>query len=81
MEPNHIDELFAMAPEAEDKIHTLIGYATGVNGFPGEEGFDIKDPYKESREEYEECAVQLKEVIGKLVERLERELGEDEFPL
>lgn len=80
MESNHIDELLAMAPEAEEKIHTLIGYVTGVHGFPGEEGFDIKDPFKEPKEEYMECAAQLKEIIEKLVEKLEKEMGEDNSP-
>jgi protein-tyrosine-phosphatase len=36
MEARHIEEMEAMAPEAEHKMHTLLGFAAGVDGYPGE---------------------------------------------
>ena len=76
MEARHVEELNVMAPEAEDKIHTLLGYINDVYGFPGETGYDIQDPYKEPLEEYEECAKELKSIIDILVRKLEKIIEE-----
>lgn len=74
MESGHIEELEAMFPRHEEKVHTLIGYANGISGFPGSEGFDVADPYGEPLEEYVECALQLKGLIDKLVKRFVKNL-------
>ena len=52
MEANHIEAMEAMAPDEESKMHTLLGFAAGVDGYPGESGYDIMDPYQEDIEEY-----------------------------
>jgi protein-tyrosine phosphatase len=74
MESRHIEELEAMAPKAEDKIHTLLGWVDGVKGFVGDESYDITDPYKEPIEEYRKCALQIKEAVDKLIKILEKEI-------
>jgi protein-tyrosine-phosphatase len=76
MESRHIEELEAMAPEAEGKIHTLLGYINGVKGF-ADEKYDIIDPYKEPVEEYRKCAKELKAAVEKLVKQLEKTMKED----
>ena len=73
MEAGHIEHMEAMFPEAEPKMHTIIGYAEGVPGFPGDSGYDIEDPYGEPIEEYRSCAQQLREYIKKIVARMEKE--------
>ncbi len=74
MESRHIEELEAMAPKAEDKMHTLLGWIEGVEGFVGDESYDITDPYKEPIEEYRRCALQIKGAVEKLVALLEKEI-------
>lgn len=73
MEAKHIEEMEAMAPDAEDKMHTLLGFATGVDGYPGGESYDILDPYREPIEDYRDTRDQIKEAVEKVVERLEKE--------
>ncbi len=70
MEAKHIEEMEAMAPEEEDKMHTLLGFAEGVDGYPGESGYDIKDPYKEPIEVYRESRDQIKAAVEKAMQRL-----------
>jgi len=71
MEAKHIEEMEAMAPDEEDKMHTLLGFAEGVEGYPGEEGYDILDPYKSDVEVYRETRDQIKEAVTKALKRLE----------
>ena len=73
MEASHIEHMEAMFPKAEDKMHTIIGYAEGVPGFPGDGRYDIEDPYGEDVEEYRSCAHQLRAYIEKIIKRLEDE--------
>jgi protein-tyrosine-phosphatase len=72
MEAKHIEEMEAMAPEEEHKMHTLLGYAEGKEGYPGEEGFDIIDPYKGDIDIYRETRDQLKEAIETVISKLEK---------
>ncbi len=73
MEAVHIEQLEAMFPEAPEIIHTMIGYAAGVNGFPGSDGYDMEDPYGQPVEEYRTCARQLQEYVDKIVKKWEAE--------
>lgn len=73
MEAKHIEEMAAMAPDQEDKMHTLLGYAAGVEGYPGEAGFDIMDPYREPAEEYRSARDQIKDAALRVLARLEKE--------
>lgn len=75
MEARHIEELSAMAPKAEDKMHTLLGWVNGVKGFPGDGNYDVFDPYKEPVEEYRKCAFELKNAIDKVVSILEKNIS------
>lgn len=77
MESRHIEELEVMAPKAADKMHTLLGWIQGIEGFVGDESCDITDPYKEPIEEYRNCALQIKCAVEKLVELLEKEIDKD----
>lgn len=73
MEAKHIEEMAAMAPDQEDKMHTLLGYAAGVDGYPGEAGFDIMDPYREPVEEYRSARDQINDAALRVLARLEKE--------
>ena len=74
MEAAQFEQVEAMFPQVEPKLHTLMGYARGEMGFPGEEGYNIEDPYGDDLEEYTSCALQLKELVDLLVQRLEQEM-------
>ena len=73
MEAKHIEEMEAMAPQEEHKMHTLLGYAAGIKGYPGEEGYDIIDPYRDPIEDYRETRDQIKEAIAKVIAKLEKQ--------
>ncbi|MDD5018330.1 MAG: low molecular weight protein arginine phosphatase [Eubacteriales bacterium] len=72
MEAKHIEEMEAMAPDEEHKMHTLLGYAAGIDGYPGESGYDITDPYKEPIEEYRIARDQIISAIDKALHRLSK---------
>lgn len=73
MEARHIEEMEAMAPDQEHKMHTLLGYAAGVDGYPGESGYDVMDPYREPVEEYRKARDQIADAVDKVLERLEKQ--------
>lgn len=75
MESQHLDELEAICPEAQSKAHTLKGYAAYVDGFPGDEEYDILDPFRQPLEVYREVAQEIKEAIEKLLVRLDTEMN------
>ncbi len=77
MGKEQIEHMEVLAPEETHKMHTLLGYAQGVLGDPSDSTCDIIDPFDEGMEEYRACAQQLKHAVGLLVERLERENGDD----
>jgi protein-tyrosine-phosphatase len=76
MEANHIEAMEAMAPDEEDKMHTLLGFAAGVDGYPGETGYDVRDPYQEDIEEYRAARDQISAAVEKAFARMVREQGE-----
>ncbi len=71
MEARHIEEMEAMAPDEESKMHTLLGYAAGVDGYPGENAYDIMDPYREPLEEYRAARDQIAEAVNCALKRIE----------
>ena len=73
MEATHFEQIEAMFPEAEKKMHTIMGYARGELGFPGDENFSVADPYGGDLEEYRACAEQLQKLIVEIVAILEKE--------
>lgn len=73
MQEQHIEEICSIIPQAEGKIHTLKGYAYGIDGRTGSELYDIEDPYREPVEGYVECALEIKKYIEKVMARLEKE--------
>ena len=73
MEAQHIDEVEALCPEARDKAHTLKGYAAGVDGFPGDEEYDIQDPFREPLDVYIETAEEIRDAVERVLQRLEKE--------
>lgn len=75
MEARHIEEMEAMAPDCEGKMHTLLGYAAGVDGYPGESGYDVMDPYREPVEEYRAARDQIADAVNKALKRIEKEQG------
>ena len=77
MEARHIEELEAMSPKTEHKMHTLLGWLNGVEGFPGDDNYNIYDPYKEPLEEYRECAIEIKSAIIKLIKKLENTIQDE----
>lgn len=77
MQEQHLEEIEALAPGAEKKAHTLKGYAQGVYGYTGGEDYDIEDPYREPLEVYEEVAAELKQLIDRVIEKLEQECTEE----
>ena len=68
-----VEEILALAPQVEDRTHTLRGYGEYVDGLVGNEQYDIEDPYRESAEVYIESAKQIKAAVEKVLERLEKE--------
>lgn len=72
MEAKHIEQMEAMAPEEEHKMHTLLGYAQGIDGYPGEAGYDITDPYKEDIEVYREARDQITAAVEKMLQRISK---------
>jgi protein-tyrosine-phosphatase len=73
MEAGHIEAMEVMAPGEEEKMHTLLGYAEGVDGYPGESGYDITDPFQEDTEVYRAARAQIAEAVNKALARLEAE--------
>ena len=73
MEAKHIEEMEAMAPDQEDKMHTLLGFAQGIDGYPGESSYDVMDPYREPVDEYRRARDQIKEAIERALKRMEKE--------
>lgn len=73
MEAQHLDELDAICPEAQDKAHTLKGYGAYVDGFPGDDEYDIEDPFRQPLEVYREAAEEIKAAIVKALDRLLKE--------
>lgn len=71
MEAQHLDELLAICPEAQDKAHTLKGYADGVDGYPGDDEFDIHDPFRQPLEVYQSVAEEILEAVKKVISTLE----------
>lgn len=69
------EHMEVLAPEATDKMHTLLGYVQGVYGDPGGPEYDVMDPFDEGMEEYRTCARQLQDGISRLVKKLENQLS------
>ncbi len=74
MEARHIEEMEAMAPDQVHKMHTLLGYASGVKGYPGESGYDIIDPYRESIEYYRKTRDQIAKAVDRVLHRIKKQL-------
>lgn len=75
MEATHFEQIEAMFPQAEPKMHTLMGFAEGEYGYPGSGRYDIEDPYGEDLEDYRSCAKQINQQIIKVIAKLEAELS------
>lgn len=73
MQEMQVEEICALAPQAEERTHTLKGFANHVDGIVGSEQYDIQDPYRQPIEEYVACANEIKENIGLVIKRLETE--------
>ncbi len=65
MQEQHLEEIAALAPNAEEKASTLKGYASGKNGYTGSEEYDIEDPFRQPIEVYEEAAEEIRQLIQK----------------
>jgi protein-tyrosine phosphatase len=78
MTRSHKSSLIAMFPEIKHKIFTLKEYAFQRNSgsIPSEYDYtlDITDPYGCPESIYRQCALEIKEAVDKLVERLKREI-------
>ena len=72
MEAKHIEHIEAMVPSAEEKTHTLLGYADGVDGYPGDGRFDIKDPFGEPYEEYIEASDIIQHGLRRIISRFRK---------
>lgn len=68
MTPQHAAALRRLSESSRSKVHTLLGYASGV---PDSEG--VPDPYGQSMTAHRASVRQLFESISVLVERLGRE--------
>ncbi|MEA4853864.1 MAG: low molecular weight protein arginine phosphatase [Christensenella sp.] len=73
MGKEQMEHIEVMAPEDTEKVHTLLGYAQGVDGEPINSEYDIVDPFDEGMEEYRQCAEQISGAVASLVKRLEKE--------
>ena len=68
MTGRHKAHLISMFPEAAEKIHVLKEYV--YDGSISAQSAQILDPFGQSVEVYEECALQLEEALNKLIEKL-----------
>lgn len=73
MQEMMLEEVVALAPEAESRVHMLKGYANHVDGMVGSEEYDIVDPYREPLDTYIDCAREIKDCVTRLMQRLEKE--------
>lgn len=73
MQEQHLKEIAALAPNAEEKASTLKGYANGKDGYTGGGEYDIKDPFRQPIEVYEEAAEEIRQLILKAMDRMEDE--------
>lgn len=73
MEARHIDEMEAMAPEQVYKMHTLLGYAAGVNGYPKKFGYNIMDPYRQPIEYYRRARDQIAKAVDCVLSRINKQ--------
>lgn len=71
MGPIVFEQMEAIAPDYVHKMHTVIGYAEGLDGERTEDRFTVTDPFDKGIEEYRACARQLSEAIEKMLKRLE----------
>ncbi|MEA5004739.1 MAG: low molecular weight protein arginine phosphatase [Christensenella sp.] len=73
MSKEQMEHIEVIAPEEVNKVHTLLGYAKGIDGEPTDNSCDLMDPFDEGMEEYRQSAAQLKEAVEMLVSRMEKE--------
>ncbi|MFA5674943.1 MAG: low molecular weight protein arginine phosphatase [Christensenellales bacterium] len=73
MEARHIEEMEAMAPGQADKMHTLLGFAAEAEGYPGESGCNILDPYREPIEFYRKTRDQIAKAVDKTLRRIKKQ--------
>ncbi len=71
MGPIVFEQMEALAPEHTHKMHTMVGYAEGLDGERTEEHFTILDPFDQDIDEYRACAKQLSETVEKMLKRFE----------
>ncbi len=71
MGPIVFEQMEAIAPDQVHKMHTVIGYAEGMDGERVEERFAIFDPFDKDIDAYRVCARQLSDAVEKMLKRLE----------
>ena len=67
-----MEHMEVIAPDAQHKMHTLLGYIDGISGEPVDNRYEVCDPFGKGIEEYRECAAQLKNAIDRFVKILEK---------
>jgi len=71
MGPIVFEQMEVIAPEYTHKMHTMLGYAEGLDGEQTDEKYTVMDPFDKGMDEYRACAQQLSEAIEKMLKRLE----------
>lgn len=69
MEAKQVQQLASLSDNFKTKIHTLKGYARGVDEFPGG-GYDVMDPFMGDIEVYRKCAAQIKKFLEQALPRI-----------
>ncbi len=72
MGKEQMEQMEVIAPGAQDKMHTLLGYVNGISGEPVDNCYEIYDPYGKDIEAYRRCAREIRDAIDRLVIILEQ---------
>ena len=67
------EQMEAIAPDEEAKMHTYIGFSEGMDGEQTDEKYAVIDPFDDDIDRYRESAQQMKEAAERIVSRIERE--------
>lgn len=71
MGPIVFEQMEAIAPEYAHKMHTMLGYAEGMDGEQTDDRYTVIDPFDQDMDEYRACARQLSDAVAKMLKRLE----------
>lgn len=70
MEAHHIEDMKAITSGYAFKMHTMLGYAAGIEGNPKSSMYNIADPYAMSIEFYRKTRDQIANALKEILNRI-----------